>query len=129
MTQALVERMTGSRGQFVVSEPETLLPLSSFPSAHRHKKHPKAKLFWKPANSATEADFNHTLLALWNQLFAGNSWVETRPQTPTFNTNPVAGEIRVGSDGVFWKNYRPLLVDLSRSDAGAAWVESRDVLD
>jgi hypothetical protein len=32
MIQALVERMTGSRGQFVVSEPETLLPLSSFPS-------------------------------------------------------------------------------------------------
>ena len=33
-------------------------------------------------------------LTLWNQLFAGNSVVETRPQTPTFNNNPVAIVVR-----------------------------------
>jgi hypothetical protein len=33
-------------------------------------------LFWKPANSATEADFNHTLLALTDFLLSLRDWVK-----------------------------------------------------
>jgi hypothetical protein len=37
LVQTLVERMARSRGQLVMRDPQTLLPSSSFPSAHRHK--------------------------------------------------------------------------------------------